>query len=149
MGTERATSDLRITSLSPAPRGEATRPDRHWGRGVLMAVIDGCCGPSGGTSGAPSAPVDPSIPVRRPDAFRSVRDLGGAALRCQRESGQLRGRSFRWLPAWLPSRRCGYQGGHHDAYCDLTAGRGESLPIRPARYPARRPVRSSVDVAGG
>jgi hypothetical protein len=39
-----------------------------------------------------------SHPYRHPDPFRSVRDLGRAAARCARESGELEGRSSVWLP---------------------------------------------------
>jgi hypothetical protein len=39
---------------------------------------------------------------RRPDPFRSVRDLAGAPFRCSWSSGIPEGRSPRWLPAWLP-----------------------------------------------
>jgi hypothetical protein len=39
---------------------------------------------------------------RRPDPFRTVRDLGRVRVRCPCESGELQGRSSVWLPAWLP-----------------------------------------------
>ena len=38
-----------------------------------------------------------------PGRFRSVRDVGRVATRCPCESGEPRGCSFLWLPAWLPS----------------------------------------------
>ncbi len=41
-------------------------------------------------------------PRRRPDWFRSVRDLGRVPVRCSCQSGIPEGRSPRWLPAWLP-----------------------------------------------
>ena len=53
-----------------------------------------------------------SHPYGHPDPFRSVRDLGRAAARCSRESGELEGRSSAWLPAWLPAA---HDTGHRDA----------------------------------
>ena len=50
-----------------------------------------------------------------PDPFRSVRDLGLAVAHCSHPSGELQGRSFVWLPAWLPSV------GHHHALVLVTA----------------------------
>jgi hypothetical protein len=41
---------------------------------------------------------------RHPDSFRSVRDLGRLPAGCSRKSGESGGRSFGWLPAWLPGR---------------------------------------------
>ena len=46
-----------------------------------------------------------------PDPFRSVRYLGFVASRCSHPSGELRGRSSVWLPAWLPSFSAGRPAG--------------------------------------
>jgi len=44
-------------------------------------------------------------PREHPASFRSVRDLGQVAAGSPCRSGPAPGRSFRWLPAWLPASR--------------------------------------------
>ena len=47
----------------------------------------------------------PQIPVRVPDPFRTLHDLGCVPARCSRESEVLEGRSARWLPAGISDGR--------------------------------------------
>jgi hypothetical protein len=70
----------------------------------------------------------------RPDPFRSVRDLGRAAVGCPCKSGVLEGHSSAWLPAWLPAA---HDIGHRDALV-LVTDIGPSTAAAPELR--RRPV---------
>ena len=58
------------------------------------------CGALGGTR-TPNLLIRSSM-CGHPHPFRSVRDLGRNPGRCSCQSGEPEGRSFVWLPAWLP-----------------------------------------------
>ena len=75
-------------------------------------------------------------PCGHPDPFRSVRDLGRAAARCSRESGDLEGRS----PVWLPAAE---DTGHRGALV-LVTGIGPSTGEGTAPCPAQALPRSRL-----
>ena len=99
-------------------------------------------------------PFTPDLLIRRylcgrPDPFRSVRDLGRAAVGCPCKSGVPEGRSSVWLPAWLPAA---HDIGHRDALVLVTdigpsTGEGDrALPCPGAAVcqPEKRKVGSST-----
>jgi hypothetical protein len=63
----------------------------------------------------------------RPDPFRSVRDLGRAAVGCPCKSGVPKGRSSVWLPARLPAGMSGADKRRH------SPGR-RTMPPRPSSH---------------
>ena len=85
-----------LSAASPSPSLPTGRAPGGWsgpvGRGAL-----------GGTR-TPNLLIR-RCPYRRPDPFRSVRDLGFVSAGCPGEYGEPVSRSSVWLPAWLPWRR--------------------------------------------
>ena len=84
----------------------------------------------------PPGPLIRSHPRGHPDPFRSVRDLGRAAARRSRESGELEGRSSAWLPA-------AHETGHRDALVlvtDIGPSTGERTAPCPAQTPPSNPT---------
>src|SRR5208282_3442634 len=79
-------------------------------------------------------------PCGHPDPFRSVRDLGRAAARCPRESGQLEGRSSAWLPAWLPAAHGTGRLGALVLVTTIGPSTGEGTAPCPAQTPPLNPT---------